>query len=100
MIDVPPQSLAIIRNIIKKHIPRYEVRAFGSRTLGMTKPYSDLDLALLGPGQMAASTLAALQEDFQESDLPFRVDLVDWHALSPEFQAVIAKHYEILQSAI
>jgi len=99
MIDVPPQALTIIRSILKKHAPGCEVRAFGSRAAGTSRPWSDLDLALVGPGKFLPQTLADLKEDFQESDLPFRVDVLDWHALSPEFRTVIEKHYVILQSA-
>jgi DNA-directed RNA polymerase beta subunit len=39
----------------------------------------------------ARTRLAALKEAFQESDLAFRVDVLDWHALSPEFRGVIER---------
>lgn len=100
MIDVPAQDLAIIQTILKKHAPGCEVRVFGSRISGTAKPWSDLDLALVGKGKLPLQTIGDLRENFQESDLPFRVDMLDWHAISPEFRAVIEKHFEILPNAL
>lgn len=47
MIDVAPQYLQIVKDILKKNIPEYEVRAFGSRVTGKAKTYSDLDLVIM-----------------------------------------------------
>ncbi|MBF0621731.1 MAG: restriction endonuclease subunit S [Magnetococcales bacterium] len=38
-----------------------------------------------------------LEEAFAESDLPIRVDLLDWWGVSDSFRAVIEKGFEILQ---
>ena len=43
--------------------------------------------------------LGRLREDFQESDLPIRVDIVDWHAISKEFKSVITTRYEVIQKS-
>ncbi len=74
-----------------------EVRAFGSRVDWTAKDYSDLDLAVRGSGTLKTGVLGRLKEAFEESDLPFRVDVLDWHATSPEFQKVIEKQYEVIQ---
>ena len=37
-------------------------------------------------------TCAQLAEAFAESDLPWKVDLVQWRDLSPEFQQRIKEH--------
>ena len=97
MIDVSPHQLEVIRKILDKHAPGCEVRAFGSRVTRTAKDYSDLDLAVVGKEKLASKTLYALKEDFEESDLPFRVDVLDWHAISKEFQKVIEKKYEVIQ---
>ncbi len=75
-----------------------EVRAFGSRVNGPAKSYSDLDLAVVAPTQLNPETLRLLKEAFEESDLPFRVDVLDWNEASPEFQKVIEKAYEVIQA--
>jgi len=42
------------------------------------------------------NTLARLKEDFEESDIPFRVEILDWNGISREFQKVIKRHCEAL----
>jgi predicted nucleotidyltransferase len=89
MVDISEVHLTIIRQILKKHIPQREVRALGSRTTGNAKAYSDLDLAVMGDKPLDIKTLALLKEDFCESDLPFRIDIIQWANTSPEFKVTI-----------
>ena len=99
MIDVSPYQLELIEKMLQKHVPDCEVRAFGSRVTWTAKDYSDLDLAIVGKEKLAAKILHALKDDFKESDLPFRVDALDWSAISKEFRKVIEKKYEVIQKA-
>jgi uncharacterized protein len=99
MIDLSPHHLETVRKILTEHVPECEVRAFGSRVNGKSKAYSDLDLAVAGSGKLRDDVLRRLKEAFEESDLPFRVDVLDWHLTSPEFQKVIERDYEIIQQA-
>jgi predicted nucleotidyltransferase len=99
MIDLSPRHLEAVLGITRKHVPRCEVRAFGSRVNRTAKQYSDLDLAVVGTGKLNDDTLRHLKEAFEESDLPFRVDVLDWHATSPGFQRVIENQYEVIQKA-
>lgn len=96
MIKATPEQLSIISAILAAHVPGVEARAFGSRVGGTPKDYSDLDLALVGPAKLEPAVMATLREAFEESDIPFRVDLLDWHAISKEFQEVIQKKYEVI----
>lgn len=91
------RGLDTVKQILAQHVPDCEVRAFGSRVHGTAKPYSDLDLAVVGPGRLPRDRVRCLEEAFEESTLPIRVDVLDWHAISPGFQAVIAKRFEVLQ---
>ena len=100
MIDVLPHYLEIVSKILQKHVPEYEVRAFGSRITQTAKPYSDLDLALVGKEKLAHKTIYALKDDFEESDLPFRVDVLDWCSISKEFREVIEKNFLIIQKGL
>ena len=97
MIDLAPHHLEKIRSILGKHVPQCEVRAFGSRVDWTAKDYSDLDLAVVASAKLSNDTLRHLKEAFEESDLPFRVEVLDWHAISPDFQKVIEKEYEVIQ---
>lgn len=100
MIDISPFHLETIKKILRKYVPDCEVRAFGSRVTWTAKDYSDLDLTIVGQGALSKKVIYELQESFQESDLPFRIDILDWHTISNEFQALIEKKYEMLQEPI
>ena len=97
MIEIAADQLAKVKSLLSQHVPGCEVRAFGSRVNGTTKPYSDLDLAVVASGRLSGDTLRHLREAFEESDLPFRVDVLDWGTVSPEFQRVIERKYEVIQ---
>jgi len=99
MIDVSPAHLQIILDILNTQLPECEVRAFGSRFNWTAKDYSDLDLAIVGKEKLPFRKLSALKSAFEESNLPFRVDVLDWHAISPEFQEVIEQGYEAIQKS-
>ena len=89
MLDVAKGHLDQVKTLLKKFLPEIEVRAFGSRVTGKAKSYSDLDLVLLSAEPIPLRTMALLKEAFSESDLPFKVDLVDWSLISEEFRKVI-----------
>lgn len=67
---------------------------FGSRTSPTSKPYADLDLAIMGDEPVGLRTLALLKDAFAESDLSFRVDILQWCRTSPEFRKVIEPHLQ------
>jgi predicted nucleotidyltransferase len=97
MIDLSPSHREIILNILKAYAPDCEVRVFGSRYTGAARKYSDLDLVLVGERKRTLKEMGDLREAFQESVLPFRVDVLDWLAISPEFQRVIEQGYEVIR---
>jgi len=72
------------------HLQQFEVWAFGSRARGPAKPYSDLDLAVLTDNPLSFRQYAHLCDAFAESNLPFKVDVVDWATTSEAFRATIA----------
>ena len=88
-IDINPTYFEIVRHILDEHVPDCEVRAFGSRATWVAKDYSDLDLAVVGDKPLRWSTLGRLKDAFEESTLPFRVDVLDWHDISDNFRKMI-----------
>jgi len=76
------------------------VFAFGARVHGRNlKPYSDLDLCLRGDNPVPAAVLAKLSADLEDSTLPFKVDIIDWAALSPQFRDTISGDLELVASS-
>ena len=91
ILDLRPDDLDIVCNVLRQHVPDREVLAFGSRATWTAKEYSDLDLAILGDEPLPLRVSSALTEAFSESDLPFKVDLVDWASIDRSFRKIIRR---------
>ena len=98
-IDIRRDYWEIVRDILRKHVPEVEVWAFGSRAKWSAKPYSDLDLALISDHPLSLDVIAALADDFSESELPWKVDLVDWATTSESFKNIIERERVVVQKA-
>ena len=99
-VDVKADDLAFVLNTLKREVPERAVWAFGSRVCGTAKPFSDLDLAIISTEPLSIDTRANLADAFDESDLPFKVDLVDWATTPPAFRRIIEKNKIVLIDAI
>ncbi|TPW11885.1 MAG: hypothetical protein FD130_1879 [Halothiobacillaceae bacterium] len=97
LLDIPPDHLQIVRYILQKHVPQYEVWAFGSRVKGTTKKYSDLDLCVISDSPLDFSIVGAMADDFSDSDLPWKVDIVDWATTSESFRKIIEHNKVVVQ---
>jgi predicted nucleotidyltransferase len=97
MLDLAPEQLAEVRRILQLHVPGRKVRAFGSRVLGTARPFSDLDLAVMGDEPLDFRQLSALKDAFADSNLPFRVDVVDWATTSESFRVIIEGAFEVVE---
>jgi type I restriction enzyme S subunit len=89
--DLSPEHRKIASDILARHLPDREVQVFGSRATGTAKPFSDLDLVIMGDEPLPVTTLRILRDAFDDSDLPFQVDLVEWAGTSEEFRKVIER---------
>ena len=95
-IDIRPADLETVRRILQEHVPNLEVHAFGSRVAWNARETSDLDLALMTDEPLSIDRSAKLRAAFTDSDLPFRVDIVDWARTSEAFRKVIEAEYVVL----
>ncbi len=96
MIDLSTEHLKLVKKILLKRAPFVKARVFGSRVAGTSVEYSDLDIAIEGQERMDFAMIGNLKMDFEESPLPFRVDILDFNALSPEFKKAIESRCEVL----
>lgn len=85
-VQLEPRHLSIVKEILNNF--KITVYVFGSRIKNTAKPFSDLDLCL--KDNYDKSTVRKLQDAFEESDLPFKVDVVVWSELSENFKKHIA----------
>ena len=94
-LDIKAEELAIVKTILQQLVPDYTVWAFGSRVKGKAKKYSDLDLAIISEEPLDFLARDRLKEAFSESDLPWRVDLVDWATTREDVRDIIRKVYVV-----
>ena len=97
-IDIRLDHWGIVRDILQRHVPQYEVWAFGSRARWTAKPHSDLDLAVITDQPLPLKTSADLSDDFSASALPWKVDVVDWATTQPSFRKIIEQEKVVVQS--
>jgi len=64
---------------------------FGSRARDDARRTSDIDLAFAGPQPVPPDELALIREAFEESRIPFRVDLLDYATAPAQLRAAIDK---------
>jgi predicted nucleotidyltransferase len=98
MIELTPEYQTIVLKILRQYLPDYEVWAFGSRVTGRAKRYSDLDLVVMSDQPLDFGLLGEIRDAFSESDLPFKVDLLDWAVTSMEFREIIKRKYEVMKA--
>jgi len=64
-------------SILSKYPAIELVYVFGSRAKGNFKPGSDIDLAIMNAG-ITDETIRSLKVDFEESALPYIVDIINY----------------------
>ncbi len=97
MINLESDELERLKTILQKHVPDYTVWLFGSRVTPIIKPHSDIDLAIISNKPIPTLTKALLETELAESDLPYKVDVVDWSCTDASFKAIIQQCYEVIQ---
>jgi predicted nucleotidyltransferase len=98
-IDIKPEYLALIKDILRRYAPNAEVWAYGSRVSGGGHDASDLDIVLRSLPDPARphENLAALKESLSESDIPILIDVLDWARVPESFQAEMSKDHVVMQ---
>ena len=92
--DLPEHWLSQLAAIFTTWAPEFEIWAYGSRVTGQHHEASDLDLVLIhptDPDTTRCTNLGQLREALDESNLPIRVDVMDWASLPQAFHAQINK---------
>ena len=99
-VDIRPDHLAIVQDILRAHLPAgFKVWVLGSRANWTTKDSSDLDLAVEGAAELDHKSMSRLEMAFEESDLPYTVDVVDLKAVSSDFRQIVEDQRVLLPAA-
>jgi uncharacterized protein len=91
-IDLRNEQLILVKTILSAQLPtNAAVWLFGSRATGKAKPYSDIDLAIDAGQPLSLDLLANLSDSFENSALPYKVDVVDWQSIDDTFRKIIER---------
>ena len=60
----------------------------------LKKEVQKFDIVIVGEHKLSQKVFYALKDAFEESELPIKVDVLDWHRISCEFQNNIKAQYE------
>ena len=84
------QAYQLIGQIIRKHLPElgYKTFIFGSRAEGTHRKFSDVDVGILGPASVPNKTKFDIEDELEESDIPYQVDVVDFAAVNDRFKRI------------
>ena len=91
-VELRPSDRDTVAAILRTDLPaNAQVWVFGSRAKDRARRGSDLDLLVEAGRPLTTSESAELNYAFEESDLPWRVDVVDWRPIQADFRARINK---------
>ena len=92
------QTLSDLRSILEEYLPESEVFLVGSRARGTSKRYADIDLLLTRPPRLSKEHRALIKSAFEESNIPYRVDLIEADDLTESFRERLMGDAESLVS--
>lgn len=86
--------LQLTKDILAQHLDlnQYRPFIFGSWAKNTHRPYSDMDIGLEGPQPIPNDTMFKIKNAFEDSDLPYFVDVVDFATVSDQFKQVAKQH--------
>ncbi len=88
--------LEIIRRVLAPFAPPLiKAGLFGSRATGRFKPSSDIDVVLYG--DLPESMVNRIWTDFQNSSLPFQVDVI---AYQPDMPPALKHHIDCVMQPL
>ncbi len=88
MIDLDEKYINFLKQIISSYLDDYKLYMFGSRVNGNARKYSDIDIAIKS-NKLTSSIKSQIELDFENSTLPYEVDVVDLNTISDDFKNLI-----------
>ncbi len=92
--------LETVQRLLSLHFEGMEVWAHGARVTGVDlTPETELELVAISEDPLSFEVMTAVEKAFVDSDLPFRVDIMDWAKLPESLQKQIKKEHVVVQAA-
>lgn len=100
-IALPAEHRRLVLDVLRANLPQStKVWVFGSRAIGRPRRYSDLDLAIDAGRPPTLDEIGGLTEAFSDSDLPYKVDIVDWRNIEDRWrQTIMAERVALTEAA-
>ena len=95
-IDLTAAQRKEVAALLQRYLPDTEVWAYGSRVKFTAKPHSDLNMVAFASKEQSQA-IANLRGAFEESYLPFRVDLFVWDEVPEGFHRNIEEARVVVQ---
>ena len=94
-IDITAAQRKTVLALLSRYLPNTTAWVYGSRVKWAARPESDLDMVAFATPEQAGR-VSALREAFEESNLPFRVDLFIWDEVPELFRKQIEAEHVVL----
>ena len=94
-IDITADQRKTVLALLSRHLPHTTAWVYGSRVKWTSGPKSDLDLVVFATSEQTGQ-VSDLREVFEESNLPFRVDLFVWDEIPEQFHKHIEAEHVVL----
>lgn len=92
MMTLDSDTRSSVITILHRYLPGANTFLVGSRARGTDKRYADIDLLLVSPGHLTRETRALLNVEFDESDIPYKVDLIESDMLAESFRQQLLRN--------
>lgn len=102
-LQIKPEYLKELLDIIQETIPGVEVRVFGSRAKNdEVRETSDIDLLVRDGdnGEVGTQQWFDFLQALSDSSIPYVIDVLDWHGLSDVWKREITKAYVVIYPAV
>lgn len=89
-----------VLNIVSKHLDlkKHKVFFFGSRVTGGGSERSDIDVGIEGPEPIPSPVWLEIQEEIENLPTLYKIEVVDFKRVSPEFREVALAHTKPITS--
>ena len=87
------KTTAIVKKILFQFLDPQKDKAFifGSWAVGNARKFSDIDIGIQSSRQIPNGMLSDLEEAFEESNLPYIVEVVDFNTVSEKFKTIASQ---------
>lgn len=90
-VDLTQNDICELKKILKVNLTNEKVILFGSRVNGNSHLHSDLDIAIISDEKLTWQMISNIRESFENASFSFRIDFLDYHRISNDFQMIINK---------